>query len=234
MKSSPTAKRQRETSPAIQARDVDGSFRRRAGNGRAWSPRFSAQPGPISTAPGATHDRRRSGGRDVGCGDVVNGVNSNLRFGVAVWSIGTVSELVLLGFLAREAFSRRDARNVGRLAAPLAIERAVVHGLGPLLDRDRPRRRLQRPAFVSPSSSSMPSGHASNSFLAATLLSSTQPTGLVFTLATVASTSRAVLRVHRVTEVASSAAIGVVVGLAMNRMVRPSDDGGPRAFASST
>lgn len=151
-------------------------------------------------------------------------IDDRLRTGLVVWAVGTIAELVLLGGLAIEAVRRRDVRSVGRFAAPLAIERAVVHGVGPMLDRDRPRSRLRRPAFVSPSSSSMPSGHTSHSFLAATLLSSTRAPWIVFPLAVVASGSRGVLRVHRITEIGASAAVGVALGVAMNQWVAPEQD----------
>ena len=159
----------------------------------------------------------------IGVVDDMTSIPGRHRLALAAWTVGTAAEIGLLIALTVDALRRPSAHSVGRVAAPLAAERALVHGVGPLIDRTRPRSRFQRPGFLSPSSSSIPSGHASNSFLAATLLSATHPAPIVFGVAAIAATSRVALRVHRVTDVAVSAITGVGLGLAMNRWFAPDE-----------
>ncbi|WP_420453679.1 phosphatase PAP2 family protein [Ilumatobacter sp.] len=156
---------------------------------------------------------------------VVRPLQDETTFGAVIWTVGTACEVALLGALAVEAIRRRTARSMRRLLAPVAFERLVVHGMGPVVDRNRPARRGERPANIGPSSSSMPSGHTSSPFLAASLLARGRGTGLVaFALAGVAAASRLLLRVHRPSDVALSALAGVVVGRAV---VRWDGDDGP-------
>lgn len=139
--------------------------------------------------------------------------------GVAVWAVGTACELVLLAGLFNDAIRKRNPATASRLAAPIAAERLIVHGLGPLIDRDRPASRLRRPANLSPSSSSLPSGHASNAFLAATLLARRRSSLAAYLLAGAVATSRILLRVHRVSDVAISIVTGVAIGRLMNHAI---------------
>ena len=139
------------------------------------------------------------------------------RVGIAIWLAGTACDVALLSTLAIDVARRPSTRSISRLVVPLGLERALVHGVGPLIDRDRPASRFRRPADLAPSSSSLPSGHTSNAFAASTLLAPTERTWLVTALAVGAATSRVLLRVHRVSDVVVSAAAGILAGRAMNR-----------------
>lgn len=145
---------------------------------------------------------------------------SHGRIGVVIWVFGNACELTLLAGLIRQLWTRRTWRSALRLVAPFAAERALVHGLGPVIDRDRPGHRFHRPANLGPSSTSLPSGHASNAVLSAALLSDGCRRAMPYALAVGASSSRVTLRVHRFSDAVLSAAMGAMLGRAFDAAAR--------------
>lgn len=142
---------------------------------------------------------------------------------LGVWAVGNAVEVGMLTALAVDGARSRSISGVVRLVAPIVVERTVVAGLNRAFDRDRPRRRWTRPGRLSPSSSSFPSGHASNAFLTATLLAENHRPVPMYALASGVTISRLVTRVHRLSDVVPSAIAGVLVGRALIRLV-PLDD----------
>ena len=143
--------------------------------------------------------------------------------GLAAWAAGNVAEVALVAALAGTELRTRSWRGLVRIASPIVVERLMLLGLDQVVDRDRPKRPSTRPAKMSPSSSSFPSGHASNAFLAATLLSTKVPAVVAYGLATVVAATRVVTRVHHPSDVVGGAIAGLAIGRAMNSVV-PSDD----------
>ena len=106
---------------------------------------------------------------------------------------------------------------VGGDAASGAIKQAV----------DRPRPPLDDPARLDaavalPTSPSFPSGHATTTFAAATVVALLMPRYRVpaFALAATVAASRVYLGVHFVLDVLAGAALGVLIGLAVALAVR--------------
>jgi len=146
------------------------------------------------------------------------------RAALGVWGLGTVIEIGFIGALAVEAARDQNVRGVVRLGSPLAIERATVAVSNAVVDRDRPLRRWTRPGKLAPSSSSFPSGHASNSFMAATLLTGRARPSVRYGLAGVVALSRIATRVHQPGDVIAGALVGVAIARVLNIWVSPEHD----------
>ncbi|MGB5953060.1 MAG: phosphatase PAP2 family protein [Ornithinimicrobium sp.] len=139
------------------------------------------------------------------------------------WASGNVVEVALLGGLFVDAVRTRSAASVVRAATPLAVERAMVFTSNQLVNRDRPNWWWQRPGKLSPSSTSFPSGHASNAFLSASLLTHRTSAPFLFGLAGLVAATRLIVRVHHPSDIAAGAVAGVAIGRALNRWA-PVDD----------
>lgn len=139
------------------------------------------------------------------------------------WAAGNLVEVGLLGGLLVDAVRTRSAGSVVRAATPLVVERLMVLASNQLVDRDRPGW-WQRPGKLSPSSTSFPSGHASNAFLSASLLTHRAPAQYLYSLAGLVAASRLVLRVHHPSDIAAGADAGVVVGRVLNTWAPINDE----------
>jgi undecaprenyl-diphosphatase len=121
--------------------------------------------------------------------------------------------------VARGLRSDRHAREAVRLSACLGVESVLVNGLvKSLFRRARPVWREPRPRRLRrPRTSSFPSGHASASFCAATLLSERDRAWpLYYALAAVVAASRVHVKIHH----ASDTLAGIFLGLAIGRTFR--------------
>jgi undecaprenyl-diphosphatase len=70
-----------------------------------------------------------------------------------------------------------------------------------------------------PITTSFPSGHATTAFTAATLLAGRATTPLWFGLAAAVSASRVYTRMHHASDVLAGAALGLVIGSVMRRVL---------------
>ncbi len=123
----------------------------------------------------------------------------------------------VLGLLQTAA--QRDPEIAVRLSIALGLESAFVNGfLKSLFKRERPTFDGERPLHLrQPKTSSFPSGHASSAFMAAAVLSESQPAArpLYYAAAAIVAYSRIHVKIHHATDVAG----GVVVGIALGRLV---------------
>jgi undecaprenyl-diphosphatase len=114
-----------------------------------------------------------------------------------------------------------DQRAAIRAIVSVGIESIFVNaGLKTIFARPRPLRVVEHPfPFRQPLTSSFPSGHATSSFCAATLLSEDEPLGPVyFAIGTVISASRVYTKIHHASDVLGGMVIGTCVGLAIRRL----------------
>ncbi len=113
-----------------------------------------------------------------------------------------------------------------RLSKILATESALTNGaIKSLFRRERPER--DRTADESlpygmrvPITSSFPSGHATAAFTAAAVLSEDGGAAIWYPLAALVAGSRVYVRMHHASDVIGGAALGVVLGAALRRIVR--------------
>jgi undecaprenyl-diphosphatase len=143
------------------------------------------------------------------------------RIFYAASALGDFSLIWHLAGTARALRSPQDEREALRLAAALAVESAVINwGVKSLFRRARPAWEQHRPLGLRrPRSSSFPSGHATSSFLAATLLSDggrRRSAPLWYALAAVTAASRVHVRIHHGSDVVA----GALIGFAMGTVVR--------------
>ncbi len=114
-----------------------------------------------------------------------------------------------------------DQRAAIRTLLGLGIESPIVNaGLKTLFARPRPIVEVDHPhPFRRPLTSSFPSGHATSSFCAATLLSEDDELGpLYFALASVVAASRVHTKIHHASDVVGGALIGTCFGLIGRRL----------------
>ncbi len=108
-----------------------------------------------------------------------------------------------------------------RLAGALGAESLLVNvGIKSVFRRERPVHDGPRPHHLrQPLTSSFPSGHATAGFMAATLLSDTDPklAPLWFGLAATVASSRIYVRIHHASDVAVGAALGTGLGVLVRR-----------------
>lgn len=141
-----------------------------------------------------------------------------------MYSVTELADFSLLWHLlaaARGLRSARDADAAFRVSGALAVESAVVNGaLKSLFRRQRPVPEFERPHHLRiPLTTSLPSGHASSAFCAATLLADGRGRAARvgwYALAAVVASSRVHVKIHHASDVLG----GVVVGLALGRVVR--------------
>lgn len=114
----------------------------------------------------------------------------------------------------------RDPEIAIRLSLALGLESAFVNGfLKSLFKRERPEFAGERPLHLrQPKTSSFPSGHASSAFMAAAVLSDEHPAGqpLYYAAAAIVAYSRIHVKIHHATDVAG----GLVVGIALGKLVK--------------
>lgn len=119
---------------------------------------------------------------------------------------------------ARRGDRRRAAFGLVRFVAALSVESIVVNGvLKSITRRGRPSGGAERADGVRmPMTSSMPSGHATSSMLAASLLSdeveSPVARAALWSGAAAVAWSRVHVRIHHATDVGAGAIIGLLAG----------------------
>lgn len=110
-----------------------------------------------------------------------------------------------------------------RAAIAEVVQSAVVNlGIKALFRRVRPVYEGVRPhGFRVPRTSSFPSGHATASFCAATLLAERTPWGpVLFVLAALVAFSRVYVKIHHASDVVGGVVIGLLIGLLV-RLIAP-------------
>ena len=144
-----------------------------------------------------------------------NKVADRVMYGAS--AVGDFSLIWHIAASARALGGPTREREALRLAIALGIESVLINGVvksqfrrkRPVWDQHRPRRLRK------PKSSSFPSGHATSGFMAATLLGG----GAWYGAAAVVAASRVHVRIHHASDVVAGAAIGVVLGRLVRRLV---------------
>ena len=136
-------------------------------------------------------------------------------------ALGDFSLIWHLVGAARGVRSDRDTSAAQRLSVCLGIESALVNGLlKSLLPRNRPQPAGARPLRLrTPRTKSFPSGHASAGFTAATLITDSGGSPLVwYPLAAAVGLSRVHVRIHHASDVVAGAVVGVALGQIAKRV----------------
>ena len=128
----------------------------------------------------------------------------------------------LLGAL--RSIGRADPTPAIRLATAMGIESAMTNGpIKACFRRVRPPFEADAPLpydLHRPRTSAFPSGHATSAFTAATLLSQGTSLGpAYFALAAVVASSRVYVRMHHASDVLAGAALGLVFGQVLRRLL---------------
>jgi undecaprenyl-diphosphatase len=137
----------------------------------------------------------------------------------AVTELGDFGLVWLLLGALRGLRSDDDADEFIRLAIAMGIESTAVNmGLKSLFKRERPVVQIPRPHKLRiPLTTSFPSGHATSAMVAATLLGEGRRTApLYYGLGVWVASSRVYVKIHHASDVAA----GLVIGLALGRVIR--------------
>jgi undecaprenyl-diphosphatase len=140
-------------------------------------------------------------------------------------ALGDFSLIWHITNVARGLTSERRAAQVPALALALGVESLIVNqGLKRVFGRTRPtvdgdpRYPVRRPL-----TSSFPSGHASAAAFNAVVLTAwdgRRSAPLWWTLASVVGVSRAYVRIHHASDVVAGMAVGAVLGVVAQRVLR--------------
>lgn len=141
---------------------------------------------------------------------------------VAVWlsDLGAYGLVwIVLALLLAVLYRRYVA--FGTLLLAVVVSEPVSYGLRETVGRDRPPVRFvePEPLITTPNSHSLPSGHSTTAFAAATVLAATFPRFRIafYALAAGIAWSRVVVGVHYPLDVLAGAALGVAVGVLVLR-----------------
>ncbi len=127
---------------------------------------------------------------------------------------------------AVSGFRHRSLAPARRLSKILATESALTNGaIKSLFRRERPERdRTDDEALPYgmrvPITSSFPSGHATAAFTAAAVLSEEGGAWIWYPLASLVAGSRVYVRMHHASDVIGGAALGIVLGATLRRIIR--------------
>jgi membrane-associated phospholipid phosphatase len=143
------------------------------------------------------------------------------RIFYAASSLGDFSLIWLLLGALRGLRSEHDWHAAVRVGGALGLESVLVNvGIKSVFRRTRPPWQVDHPLRIRrPKTSSFPSGHATSSFCAATLLSDDDVLWpLYYAVAGLVSTSRVYVRVHHASDVIVGATLGLVLGRLIRRL----------------
>lgn len=174
-------------------------------------------------------------GFDERAEDVIGRLRGRKATDWVFYTASALGEFSLLWVALALARGRRGgaahARAARRAITGALLETVTVNGvLKTFFRRSRPVAPFAHPLpFRQPLTSSFPSGHATAAFCGATLLAEGDRLGpLYYALASVVATSRLYVRIHHASDVVG----GVVIGLALGRLVRAVAPLTPRTASS--
>lgn len=153
------------------------------------------------------------------------GLRADPRTNKVMFAASALGDFSLLWFLiatARALRSPDDERQAARLGISLLVESVLINGVvKSFFRRERPEWDQERAHTLrKPRSSSFPSGHATSSFMAATVLidGHHRRAPLWYGLAAVVAASRVHVRIHHPSDVVAGSIIGVGLGALVRRL----------------